>query len=85
MHMYLRAGFSNVLAIHSDYQQCQMATTKWGAGFNSDPATWKSFKKSVCLIEIDMRLFWCVCVNLTLANPSARVRCHSSPQGWQSH
>ena len=27
----------------------------------------------------------CVCVNLTLANPSARVRCHSSPQGWQSH
>ena len=28
---------------------------------------------------------WTLCVNLTLANPSARVRCHSSPQGWQSH
>ena len=26
-----------------------------------------------------------LCVNLTLANPSARMRCHSSPQGWQSH
>ena len=24
--------------------------------------------------------YWCMCVNLTLANPSARVRCHSSPQ-----
>ena len=33
----------------------------------------------VCLCYV------CVCVNLTLANPSARVRCHSSPQGWQSH
>ena len=29
----------------------------------------------------------CVCVNLTLANPSAHVRCHSSPQAlapWRS-
>ena len=25
------------------------------------------------------------CVNLRLANPSACGRCHSSPQGWQSH
>ena len=25
-----------------------------------------------------------VCVNLTMANLSACVRCHSSSQGWQS-
>ena len=37
------------------------------------------------LVVLQLCVCVCVCVNLTLANPSARVRCHSSPQGWQSH
>ena len=35
--------------------------------------------------ELGWPCLLCVCVSLTLANPSARVRCHSLPQRWQSH
>ena len=37
-----------------------------------------ALQRSLCLTPTPSSV--CVCVNLTLANPSARVRCHSSPQ-----